>query len=471
MTKKKRNNTLIYVLGGAVVLLIALAVWKGKSRPEGEKVSVETAEARTIRETVAASGKVFPVTEVKISSDVSGEIVELYVEEGDSVVAGQILAKIDPDAYQSQVERGMASVNSAKAQQANSKAQNENLTAQKEQIQAQLANTRDIHRRNEQLHKEGVISDADFETSKANLEGLEANLRSAEASIRAAKQSAEAARYSVESSEATLKELRTSLRRTTIYSPVSGIVSKLNVEKGERVVGTIQMTGTEMMRIANLNAMEVQVEVSENDIPRVAVGDVVDIEVDAYVDRNFKGRVSQIANSANTTGSVTSLTTDQVTNFVVTIDIDPASYADLVSPAKPYPFRPGMSASVEINTETVEEALSIPIQAVTTREIEEEDKDKDKDKDAAEARQVRNESGTGGFDDQVKEVVFVVESDTVRLVEVRTGIQDDTYIQVLEGLSVGDRVVTGPYATVSRKLEEGQTVRVVEEEELYTGND
>ena len=442
---KKRNNTLIIILVVAVVALVALAVWKNQSKPKGEKVTAEPAEARAIEEVVAASGKVFPVTEVKISSDVSGEIVELYVEEGDSVVSGQILAKIDPDAYQSQVERGVAGMNGAKAQLANSRSQIENLTAQKEQIEAQLINAKEIQSRNDKLYKDGVISEADFQASLTNVRALEANLRSSEAGIRAAQESAKAAEFSVQSAEASLKELRTSLKRTTIYAPVGGIVSLLNVEKGERVVGTIQMTGTEMMRIANLNAMEVQVEVSENDIPRVTIGDDVEIEVDAYIGRAFQGKVSQIANSASNTGMTVSLTTDQVTNFIVTIDIDPKSYSDLISPVKPYPFRPGMSASVEIRTNRIDGALSVPIQSVGTREIEEEDGEKE----------------------EVEEVVFVLSGDTVEQRIVKTGIQDDTYIQVLEGLKAGEEVVTGPYAAVSRKLESGSEVRKVDQDELY----
>jgi HlyD family secretion protein len=220
----------------------------------------------------SSSGKIFPQTEVKISSDVSGEIVELYVEEGDSVEVGQVLARIDPEAIESQVERGRASVNGAKAQLANSKANVENLKAQKQQIIAQLENAKDIFKRNKGLYEEGAISQADFETAQANLRALEANLKASDASIRSAEENVRASQFNVQSTEASLKELRTSLRRTTLYAPMSGIVSLMNVEEGERVVGTIQMTGTELMRIANLNAMEVRVEVSENDIPRVSLG-------------------------------------------------------------------------------------------------------------------------------------------------------------------------------------------------------
>jgi len=459
---------------GAAVVVTGLMIWRNKTKPQGEKVAVEEVEKRTILEKVSASGKVFPVTEVQISSDVSGEVVELYVEEGDSVVIGQILARIDPDAYQSQVERGVASVNMSKSQAANAYSSVETLKAQREQVVAQLTNAREIHRRNEKLHKDGVISDADFETSLANLQALEANLRSAEASIRASEQAAKAAEYSVKSAEAGLKELQTSLKRTTLYAPMGGIVSKLNVEKGERVVGNALMAGTEVVRIANLYKMEVQVEVSENDIPRVSLGDPVEIEVDAYIGRKFTGKVTQIANSANTTGSSisgVSLTSDQVTNFVVKIDIDPASYKDLISPSNPYPFRPGMSASVDINTNTLENVLSIPIQAVTTREKKEVEGGGEK---PSKAKKVREEEQEGEEDaprlvdeDELLEVVFVVGSDTVKVVPVKTGIQDDTYIEIVSGLQEGDQVATEPYEAISRKLQGGSKIIVTKKEDLY----
>lgn len=463
MAKKKNNNTLIYALVGIIILLGAGAIYKSKQRVKGEKVQAEEISRRTIKETVSASGKVFPVTEVKISSDVSGEIVELHVEEGDSVISGQLLARVDPDAYQSQVERGEAGVNTSLAQMANSKSQISQFTAQKEQIEAQLANARDVHKRNEKLYKDGVISDVDFESSQVNVTSLEANLRAAEANINSAKQSAKAAEYTVKSAEATLKELRTSLRRTTIYAPMSGIVSLLNMEQGERVVGNQMMSGTEILRIANLNEMEVQVEVSENDIPRVTFGDYVEVEIDAYVDRKFKGKVTQIANSANNMssgGGMISLTTDQVTNFVVKIMIDPASYADLITPQKHYPFRPGMSASVEIFTNQVEDVLSVPIQTVSAREKSELEK---KSKGKAKAKKVNQKSSSS--DDDLVEIVFVIRNDTVDLVTVKTGIQDDDYIQILSGLKEGETVVTGPYSAVSRKLKEGDSVVIDNDED------
>lgn len=455
MTKRNRNILIIGVLG-VTVLLAALVMFAQGQKGEGERVFTEEVERRTIQEIVSASGKVYPQKEVKISSDVSGEIVELFVEEGDSVIAGQLLAKIDPDAYQSQVERGVAGVNSAQAQLANSRSQIESLRAQKEQIQAQLENAQDIHKRNEGLLKDGVIAESEFQQTQSSLRGLEANLRAADANIRSSQQSVKAAEFSVQSSQATLNELKTSLRRTTLYAPVSGIISLLNVEAGERVVGTIQMTGTEMMRVANLEAMEVRVEVSENDIPRVTLGDEVDIEVDAYLDRKFKGTVTQIANSSVGAGSAGgSLMNDQVTNFEVRIEINPESYKDLLTPQKPYPFRPGMSAGVDIMTNRVDQALSLPIQAVTTREPE-EDKDDDKNK---------------GLDRDLLEVVFVISGDTVMMAPVKTSVQDDRYIQIIEGLTEGQEVVTGPYTAIARKLEAGTQVRVTDEEKFYKNDD
>ena len=468
MAKRKRNNLWIYVLVLVIAALVALAVIKGKKGQEAEKVTVEKAQNRTIVERVAASGRVFPELEVKMSSDVSGQIVDLLVNEGDSVVQGQILARIDPDAYESQVEQGQARLNSSKAQLANSRAQIITLQAQRDQIVAQLSNAREIHKRNEQLKKEGVVSTADFEQSLSNLQALEANLRSAEANIKAGEQSVQAADFNVKSTEAALKELNTALRRTTIAAPMSGIVSKLSVEQGERVVGTIQMSGTEMMRIADLKKMEVRVDVSENDIPRVSMGDEVDIEVDAYVGRKFKGNVTEIANSATSTGSTAVLTTDQVTNFEVTIAIDPASYADLVAKGNKYPFRPGMSASVEIKTETVANTLTVPIQSVTTRDEKAmKEKDKKSEEDGPEDSAPETAKAKEEEEEDVKEVVFIlVPGDSVHMAEITTGVQDDNYIQVLSGLKDGDEVITGPYTTVSRKLKGGMKVQKVKEEEL-----
>lgn len=441
--RKKKRNWIWYVLIAALAILAVMTYFKVKSAPKGIRVYAEKAEQRTIKELVSASGKIFPETEVKISSDVSGEIVALYVEEGDSVRNGQLLAKIDPDAYQSAVERGVASVNNAKAQLANSRAGVESSNAQMEQIQVQLENAKSIQERNKKLHEEGVISDVEYEASLANLRSLEANLRSSLANKKSSEEMVNASSFSVKSAEASLKEIQTSLKRTTIYAPTGGVVSILNVEQGERVVGTIQMQGTELMRISNLNTMEVQVEVSEADVLRVNIGDPVEIEVDAYLDRDFVGVVTQIANSASN-AATGMLTTDQVTNFVVTIRMDANSYKDLAQGTRKYPFRPGMSATVEINTQTLEDVLCVPIQSVSTREEEEE----------------------GQKEKIINEVVFLVSADTIKMQVVKTGIQDDNHIVIKDGLSAGDEVVSGPYAAIARTLEDGKEVKVVEKDEF-----
>lgn len=449
-SRKKLWITLFLVI--TILALAAAAILKSKSKPKGTAIDVEKVEKRTIKETVSASGRIFPEKEVKISSDVSGEIVELYVMEGDSVKAGQLLAKIDPESYVSVVQRGKAALSGAKSQMALSKSQREASVASKEQISAQLKNAKKILQRNEQLKKEGILSEADYEASLSSVENLEANLRAAEANIRSADQSIKSAEFNVESSEASLKELQTNLSRTTIKAPVSGIVSSLSVEKGERVVGTIQMTGTEMMRIANLNTMEVQVDVSENDIIRVSLGDKVDIEVDAFLDNKVKGTVTEIANSAsNLTGSAVALNTDQVTNFIVKIRIDSDSYENLIKPGMQYPFRPGMSASVDIYTDESKDVLSIPIQAVTARELDDEEK---------EEAEKNNDS-----EKEFKEIVFVFSADTVAMKEVTTGVQDDEFIQILSGLELDEEIVTGPYAAISSKLDEGDKAHIKEDDE------
>lgn len=457
-----------YLIGGLAILMVA-AIFKAKSKPKGEEVEVEKVAKRTIKETVSASGKIFPETEIKISSDVSGEIVELFVKEGDSVVAGQVLARIKPDQYVSAVERGQASVNSARAQRdgsvagiSTSIAQRLQLEASQKQATAQLEISRKNYDRQDKLFKDGVISQAEFDQAISNLraaEGslssIEANLRAADAGIESAKSNSKAADFGINSAEASLKELRTNLNRTTITAPASGIISKLNVEKGEHVLGTIQMSGTEILRIANLQTMEVQVEVSENDVLKLAVGNETDIEVDAYLGKKFHGKVTEIANSASNvssslTGAAANLNNDQVTQFIVKVRIDPASYRELLTKGMKYPFRPGMSAAVEVFTKTMENVLTVPIIAVTARE----DK-KDKKKDDAEAKPVSTSSQT----EKIKEIVFAVVGDTVGIREVRTGIQDNDFIEILSGINEGDEVVSGPYSAISRKLESGSKIR------------
>ncbi len=442
--RKKKSRRWLWILLGLIILALVLgSILFNKT--EEVVVSVGESKKATIKELVSGSGKIFPEKEIAISSDVSGEIINLYVSEGDSVKAGQLLAKIDPDTYISAVERGKASLNNAKAQKSIANAQLAASEAQKQQIQAQLTNALKINDRNKKLLNDGVISQADYEAALANLEALEANVSSANSNILSATESAKAADYTIESAEASLRELQTSLRRTTISSPVAGVISLLNVEEGERVVGTIQMAGTEMMRIANLNAMEVQVEISENNILKVTEGDSVDIEVDAYIDRKFKGVVTDIANTAsNSTGTQSQaalLSSTQVTNFICKIRIDPTSYSDILSDNLKYPFRPGMSASVDIYTKELKDVITVPIQAVTAREVKDSD------------------------NGELEEIVFVYEADTLRKVVVETGIQDNKNIFVKSGIETGETVVTGPYSILSKELINGQTVEVIDKGE------
>lgn len=453
MATPAKKRRIYYILGAILVILIIAIAIKGKSRPKGEDVDISPVERRSIQEKVSASGRIYPRTEVRVSSDVSGEVVELYIEEGDTVRAGQLLAKIDPEAYLSAVERGEASVNTARAQAANTKAAIEQARSQREQIEAQLANQRDLHRRNEQLHKEKVISDVEYEQSLAALRGLEANLRASEASIRAAQELARGSEFGVRSAEASLKEIRTNLRRTSIVAPISGVISLLNVKQGERVVGTIQMAGTEILRIADFSEIEAHVDVSENDILRVSVGDETEIEVDAYLGRLFKGTVTQIAHTAGSaTGGTAALSADQATNFVVKVLIDPASYADIAEKTRKTPFRPGMSATVDILTNRTDNVLCVPIPAVTTREEKKEKKSEEEEQEEEGAPERKAQTGL------VKEVVFVVSGDTVRMQEVTTGIQDDSYIEIRSGLTGEEKVVSGPYSAVSRKLDNGSRI-------------
>lgn len=458
----KKSNRWIWILSAAVVLLLIIAGIKAKNNPKGEKVTTDKVTRRTIKETVAASGKVFPEVEVKISSDVSGEVVELLVQEGDSVRKGQLLCRINPDTYVSSVERGEASVNSARANASQSKTSIKNAMARKAQAEANYNNTKANYERNKTLFNDGVVSKEVLDNSANAVAVAQATLNAAEADIYAAEDNAKAADYNIAGTVAGLKELRTSLKRTSIYAPASGVISKLNIEKGERVVGTMQMAGTEIMRIADFSSMEVQVDVSENDIPRVEIGDETDIEIDAFIGRKFKGKVYQIANSASNTGTTTNiLNSDQVTNFIVKIRIESSSYADLLGKGKKHPFRPGMSATVEISTNEVANVLSVPIQAVTTRDKVTSDDKKEK-KDEWQMQKVENK--TPSISNEIQEVVFVLDGDKVKMVQVKSGIQDDSFIEIKSGLDENVELVTGPYDAVSRKLKDGAKYHIEKEE-------
>ncbi|MDA3944961.1 MAG: efflux RND transporter periplasmic adaptor subunit [Bacteroidetes bacterium] len=445
MNTAKKNNNLKWYLGAGlllIVLVVVLIVVKNNRKYEQE-VTTEQVTARTIIETVVANGKIEPALEVKISPYISGEVVELFVSEGNYVYKGDKLAKIDATLYISNFEQVEASLNSAKANMANTK-------ARLAQAEAQFFKAKIDYERNEKLWKQQVISDADWDAIKATYKVNEAE-------VSAARESLKGTEYQVKNAEAALKESRENLNRTSIYSPNDGTVSRLNVEVGERVTGASQFSaGTEIMRIANLNAMEVKVEVSENDIPRVKLNDTCLIEVDAYLNRKFKGYVTEIATSANNTG----VSADQVTNFEVKVMMLKDSYADLINENNKIssPFRPGMSATVDIQTKTVVDVLTVPIQAVTTRDDTSSVKRFGKakvEKDDKEEKEI------------YIEYVFVVEGNKAMLRKVETGIQDNTYIQVLSGLEAGDEVVTGPYRAVSKTLKNEDAIEKVSEDKLF----
>jgi len=415
-----KTNKILKILLPIVIVLLILAVigkkqgWFGKAVMV--KVAVENAEKRTIIETITANGKIQPEKEVKISPDVSGEIVELTIKEGDPVEKGQLLLRIKPDTYISQRDRSMAAISSARARLAQSEAQF---------TQADLS-----FKRNKQLFAEQTISKSDYEQ--------------AEASYTVAKAEVDAARFSVISSEASLKEANENLTKTSIYAPMSGTVSMLLVELGERVAGTNLMAGTELLRVADLSRMEAQVEVNENDIVRVKLGDTALIEVDAYLDKKFRGVVTEIANSAKTTG----VSADQVTNFDVKILILPESYQDLTENGKANPFRPGMSATVDIQTESKDDVITVPIQSVTTRTD-------------------TTITSSAKSDDEIRTLVFITDGKYALGRDVKTGIQDNSYIEILSGVEINDRIITAPFSAISKKLSDSTQIEILKKEELF----
>ncbi len=452
------NKTVKWILIGLGVLIVGLIAAKAitGSKNEGIKVTVETVSRRTIVETVTASGKVYPEIEVKVSSDVSGEITQLNVQEGDSVRKGQVLARIYADIYSSQRDEAAARVAQSQATVANS-------TASIEALRAQLEADRQAYNRNKQLFDDKVISRAEFEQ-------VETKYRSSQAQYNAAQQNIRSLRAGVQSAQTQLSAANKNLGRTTITAPMSGVISLLAVKQGERVVGTAQMAGTEMMRVADMSSMEVRVDVGENDIVKVSVGDSADVEVDAYNKRKFKGVVTQIASSTIKTGAATVATND-VTNYEVHIRLDPATYADLIDPSKPkrFPFRPGMNASADIKTRRTENVLAVPITAVAARVQGSDESMEDVEKEAKD----RNAAGNNNTDevsisDELEEVVFVINKEgKVEKRVVQTGIQDINFIQITSGLQPGDQVVTAPYNAISKSLKTGTKVQVVSKEKLF----
>ena len=453
------NKTVKWILIGLViviVLLVAVKMIAGKS-DDGVKVSTEKAVKRTIIETVNASGKVYPEIEVKISPDISGEITELTVQEGDSVRKGQMLARIYADIYASQRDEASSRVAQSEAGVANS-------NAALEALKATLDQAKSTYDRQKQLLNDKVISKAEFEQN-------ESALRSAQANYNAALQNIRSLRAGVQSAETGLVQANKNLGRATIVAPMDGVISLLAVKKGERVVGTAQMAGTEMMRVADLKIMEVRVDVGENDVVKVSIGDSADVEVDAYNNRKFKGLVTQIA--ASTKSGSQQLSTNDVTNYEVRIRLDTDSYKDLLDPSKPkkFPFRPGMNASADIKTHRKDNVLSVPINAVAARvkgsdkSIEEKKKEEKKIK---KDDQTTDEETKTVNTDELEEVVFIRQQEgKVKKVIVTTGIQDITYIEIRSGLKEGDEIVTGPYNAISKTLKDGAKVKVVPKDKLF----
>ncbi len=435
------KKTIFWVLGIAIVALVIVAIFNNKSKDE-YRVSVAKPEVRTLVETVVANGRIQPETEVVISSEVSGKILELPFREGAKVKKGDLLVRINPDLSQAALDRAEAALNNAKANKASA-------DARVLQAEAQFKNNKLNKDRNERLYEDGAISKADYDNVMAQYEN-------AEAEVMAAQESVKAATYSIRSAEASVKEARDSYSRTTIYAPMDGTISSLSVEEGEQVVGAMQMTGTEIMRVANLDVMEVLADVNESDIVRVAYNDTASIEVDAYIDRKFQGLVTEIANSATSTG----LSADQVTNFEVKIRILPSSYQDLIENSRSgmAPFRPGMNATVDITTSTRENTISVPLASVTSRT----------DTTSAERSSVERLVGKKSEGEQEPVTcVFVVENEKVRLVPVETGVQDDQFIEIKSGLDEDMDVVSGPFDMVTQTLAPGDKVKVVSKDDLY----
>jgi HlyD family secretion protein len=414
----------IYILLAVVVVLIGTLVGLSKSgvignNDQGTEVEIANVSASTIVETVSATGKIQPEIEVKISSEVSGEIIALNVKEGQVVKKGDLLVKINPDLYTSGYNRTVSNLSGSKAVL--------------NQSEASFKEAKANYDRNKSLYDKGIISRADWDKAIASFEVAKANKQNAY--------------YNVQSASATVLEAKDNLGRTTIYAPADGTISVLNVELGERVLGTQQMAGTEILRVANLNNMEVEVDVNENDIVKIKVGDEANVEVDAYLKKQFKGVVTSISNSASS-----ALTADQVTNFKVKVRILKDSYQDLLQgkPATYSPFRPGMTATVDIITNTKSNILTVPISSVVVKsdtaavqEIKVEDPNEDKPKPKS---------------DKKFECVFVKVGNKAKIRVIKTGIQDDTNIEVLSGLKKGDVVITGPYTTVSKELNSGDKV-------------
>ncbi|HEV2478702.1 MAG TPA: efflux RND transporter periplasmic adaptor subunit, partial [Puia sp.] len=450
---------LLWIMIGVVVLIVAMVLLKGVlGGDSGIRVSAEKVARRNITEVVTASGKVYPEKEVKISPDVSGEVVELGVQqEGDSVHKGQVLAKVYADILTNQRDQAAAQVNQQEALVSN-------MQEQLPGLKVSMDNAKKALDREKQLLDEKVVSRSEYETAQNTYQMAQASYMAALQSVRGNQAGAVSAKYN-------LDVAAKNLSRSTVVSPIDGVVSLLSIKKGERVVGNSMMAGTEMMRVADMSKIETIVDVGENDIPKVALGDSAIISVDAYSTRKFRGVVTQIASSVSTSSgtSTTTVSTNDVTNYKVHIRLSPDSYKDLIDPARPkhFPFRPGMSASADIQTRTHVNVLSVPINAVGVREKNTDNAVLSNADDANGDNNSRPQTNSTGSDD-LDEVVFLVEpGDTVRKVKVHTDIQDINYIEIVDGIKEGDQVITGPYSVVSKTLKSGQRIKVVPKDKLF----
>jgi len=440
-----KKKTVYWIVGSLLAMLVLIVVF-GRRGEDGTKVAVEAAARHTITETVTASGKIYPETEVKISPEASGEVVLLTVAEGDSVRRGQLLARINPAIYSSAVNQAQASVQQSRAGVRNS----EDMVAQS---RAQFEQAEAVYKRNRDLFRDKVISAQEMEQA-------ETQFRSAQAAYNAARATVSSGQAGVQGAVASLSQAQANLAKTTITAPVDGIVAALNVKQGERVVGTAQMAGTEMLTIADMSRMEVRVDVSETDIAKVKIGDSATVETDAYRGRTFVGTVSKVSVSgARGAGATAGSAADGVTNYTVHILLLPSSYADLTQSGsalqRRLPFKPGMSATVDIQTRRERGVLGVPVNAVTTRDWPD-----------SVARRRRD---AGAAESDIRQVVFVLDraAKQVRIRDVKTGVQDNTFIQITEGLKEGEEVVTAPYGTIARLLRDKTRVRVVKKEELF----
>ncbi len=416
-----KKKTFLWLIAAAILLIVVLfygkkAGWFGENE-DAKEVEIAKIEPISIIETVSATGKIQPEVEVKLSSEVSGEVIELPIKEGQQVKKGDLLVRINPDLIQAALNQSQAALQNARAQLARN--------------EASLKNSKANYQRNKLLFEKGVISKAEWDNTISDYEMAQANVKSAY--------------YNVQSAAASVKQTRDNLSRTTIFAPMDGTISKLSVELGERVVGTAQMAGTEIVRVANLNNMEVEVDVNETDIVKVSLGDSTKVEVDAYLKREFKGIVTEIANSAES-----KVTADQVTNFKVKVRILPESYQDLMDgkPENYSPFRPGMTATVDVVTNKKDHVLGVPISAIIIKT----------DTSCTKKTDVRSKRKKSNNEDKF-ECIYVNENGKAKLRVVTTGIQDDTNIEVKTGLSEGEEVITGPYNTVTKILSCGDKVK------------